>query len=232
MTINEVDLSGYGATLLSKKVSNHDVVQIYDWLDGASCPVYSRTEQRFKDITLTLLLDSDSAAETETNYSALILALQDCDLVFDEMYKHFACHFQGKTEPRKLTATTWLVEVDLKCYRTYLPEVIVTANGVSHKLITSLGSMPSQCLITVTPTIAIAEYMISSLGSGEIRIKNLEANKPHVIDGYLYRYLKDGVSDIVNYNAFEWPMLPTGTTDVLFSHTTANVSIQYYPIFN
>ena len=232
MTINEIDLSEFGGILLSKIISTHDVVQVYDWLDSAASPVYSRTEQRFKDITLTILLESEAEAETETQFSNLILALQSCDLVFDEMYKHFTCHFQGKSEPKKITPVVWLIEVDLKCYKTYLPEVLVTANGVTHKEITSLGSTPSPCLITITPIEAITEFVIVGLGATEIRLNNLEANKSHVIDGYLFRYLKDNVNNIANYNAYAWPVLPIGTTDVLFSHTTVDVSIQYYPIFN
>ena len=101
MTINELDLSVFSGVLLSKKISNHDVVQVYDWLDSATTPVYTRCEQRFKDISLTILLESDTEAETETQFSDLILELQSCELVFDELLKHFACHFHGKAEPKK-----------------------------------------------------------------------------------------------------------------------------------
>jgi hypothetical protein len=231
MTINGTDIALFGAMLLSKQITNHDVVQIYDWLDGAASPVFSRTEQRFKDITLTILLESASEAETESQFSALIRSLMDCTLIFDGIAKNYDCHFKGKAEPKRLTARAWLLEIDLLCHRTYLPEVIVTANGISMKSITSLGALPSPCLITVTPATAITEFVIQGFNS-EIRIRDLEANKPHVIDGYLFRYLKDGVNDIGNYNAFEWPALPIGTTELIFSHTTANITIQYYPIFN
>ena len=231
MTINGIDIAFFGATLLSKQITNHDVVQIYDWLDGASSPVFNRTEQRFKDITLTVLIETSTEVETESQFSALIRELKDCTVVFDGLSKQYDCHFKGKAEPKRLTARAWLLEIDLLCHRTYLPEVIVTANGVGLKSITSLGAMPSPCLITVTPTVDIPEFVIQGFNS-EIQIRDLEANKPHVIDGYLFRYLKDGVNDIGNYNAFEWPTLPVGTTELVFSHTTANVTIQYYPIFN
>lgn len=232
MTINGTDITAFGAALLRKSITNHDIIQIYDWLDGAASPVFSRSEQRFKDITLTFLIESSSEAETESYFSALILALKESVLVFDEFEKQYACHFKGKAEPKKLTDRAWLVEIDLLCHRTFLPEMVITANSVNHKIITSTGAMPSPCLITVTPSMAITEYVIYGLGSSDIRIKNLSANKPHVIDGYLFQYLKNGVNDIANYNAFEWPVLSIGTTDVMFSHTTANVTIQYYPIFN
>ena len=232
MTINGIDISSFGGTLLAKSITNHDVVQVYDWLDGASSPVFSRTEQRFKDITLTILLEASSESETEQQFSNLILALRDCVVAFSGMNKLHSCHFKGKAEPKRLTATAWLVEIELLCHKTYLPEVIVNANGVSHKIITGLGTLPSPAFITVTPPTAITEFVIYGMGSGEIRIKNLTANVPHVIDGYLFRYLKNGANDITNYNAYEWPVLPVGTTDVLFSHSTANVTIQYFPIFN
>ncbi len=232
MTINGTDIASFGGTLLAKKITNHDVVQVFDWLEGAASPIFSRSEQRFKDISLTILLEASSESETESQFSSLILAMRDCVVAFSGMNKLYSCHFKGKTEPKRLTATAWLVEIDLICHKTYLPEVIVNANRVSHKIITSLGSLPSAAFITVTPSTAIAEFVIDGLGSREIRIRNLTANVPHVIDGYLFRYLKNGTNDIANYNAFEWPVLPVGTTDVLFSHSTAVVTIQYYPIFN
>lgn len=232
MTINGIDIASFGAILLAKNITNHDVVQVYDWLDGSSSPVFSRSEQKFKDISLTILIEASSESETESQFSALIRAIEDCTIVFPELSKSFDCHFKGKAEPKRLTGSAWLVEIELFCHKTYLPEVVVNANGVSNKIISSLGSQPSPCLITVTPTDAITEFVIYGLGSGEIRIRNLTANLPHVIDGYLFRYLKNGVNDIANYNAFEWPVLPAGTTDVLFSHSTANVTIQYFPIFN
>jgi hypothetical protein len=231
MTINEIDIASFGATLMSKKITNHDVVQIYDWLEGAASPVFMRTEQRFKDIALIILIETSSEAETESQFATLIRALKDCTLEFDGFTKRFDCHFRGKAEPERLTANTWLIEIDLLCHRTYLPEVIITANSVGMKSITSLGVVASPCLVTVSPTEVITEFVIQGFDS-EIRLRNLAANKPHVIDGYLYRYLKDGVNDIANFNSFAWPSLPVGTTDLVFSHSTTNITIQYYPIFN
>lgn len=232
MTINGIDIASFGGTLLAKSITNHDIVQVFDWLDGASSPVFSRTEHRFKDIALTILLEAASESETEQQFSSLILAMRDCVVAFSGMSKLHSCHFKGKAEPKRLTATAWLVEIDLLCHKTYLSEVVVNANGVSHKIIISLGALSSPAFVTVTPSTAISEFVIYGLGAGDIRIKNLTANVPHMIDGYLFRYLKNGVNDIDNYNAFEWPILPAGTTDVLFSHSTAVVTIQYYPIFN
>lgn len=231
MTINGIDLSTFSATLLSKQLTNHDVIQVYDWLDGASGPVFSRSEQQFKDISLTILIETSSESETESQFSALIRAIQACTVEFDDLPKRFDCHFKGKVEPKYLTARAWLVEVDLLCHKTYLPEVILTANEVSSKIVTSLGSQSSPCLITVTPTTDIAEFVILGFSS-EIWIQNLEANKVHTIDGYLYRYLKDGANDIANYYAFTWPVLPIGTTNLIFSHSTTSITIQYHPILN
>jgi len=231
MTINGIEMTSFGATLLSKNITNHEVIQIYDWLDGAISPVFTRSEQRFKDISLTVLIETASESEAESQFSVLIRAMQTCTIVFPGLTKLYDCHFKGKAEPKRLTACAWLVEIDLLCHKTYLPEVIVTASGVSMKSVTSLGALPSPCLITVTPTVDIPEFVILGFES-DIRLKNLEANMPHVVDGYLYRYLKDGMNDIANYNAFAWPVLPVGTTDLIFSHTTATITIQYYPIFN
>ena len=50
-------------------------------------------------------------------------------------------------------------------------------------------------LATMIISVAITEFVIYGLESAEIRIKNLTANVPHVIDGCLFLYLKGGTND-------------------------------------
>lgn len=231
MTINGIDISVYGATLLGKQIGNHEVVQVYDWLEGASAPVYLRTQQRFKTINLSLLLESATEAQTEQYFISLMQASRNSTIQFDDLDKRFACHFEGAAEPQRIALGVWIVELELSCYRTFLPDITESATGALSKTIANTGTVPSGCIVTVTPTLAIAEYTITGLSSTPIKIKNLSANKPHVIDGVTYRYLKDGANDIGNYSAFEWPMLKPGSSTITFSHSTVTVLIQYAPAF-
>lgn len=232
MTINGTNVSAYGATLLGKQLTDHEVVQVYDWLDGATQPVYARSEQRFRELSLTFLIEGATETLTESYFAALMLQLKSCILKFDELAKYFAGHYEGTTEPEKINPKTWLVKVKVRCHKTYLPEVTETASGVTSKSITNTGTVPGECHITVTPTVAIAEFTITGLTGSPLKIRNLSANKAHVIDGYLFRYLRDGANDIADFDSFAWPVLPVGTTAVTFSHSTATVQIRYYPRFS
>lgn len=232
MLVNGVDISTFSATLLGKKIGNHEVVQVVDWLEGAGAPIYLRTQQRFKAIRLSLLLESSTDAQTEQNFSNLLLALRKCTLTFADFDKRFDCHFEDTTEPTRIAPGAWILELELLCSRTYLPEITDTASGVLSKSITNPGTVPSGCIVTITPTVPIAEFTLTGLSSAPIKVKNLSAGKPHVIDGLTYRYLKDSGNDIANYSAFEWPVIQNGTTNILFSHSTASVSIWYAPGFS
>lgn len=231
-TINGAALTTYGATLLTKNIASHEVIQINDWLDGAYQPVVMRTEQRIKKIVVSYLIEGTTAAITEGYFAAMMLAMRAVELKFDDWTKYFDCIFDGSVTPNKLNSCAYLVEIPLKCYKTHLAEVTETANGVSSKSITSTGSVSSECQITVTPSTGIATYTITGLTAAPIVLSNLASGKAHVVDGYLYRYLKDGASDIANYGGYAWPRLPAGTTIVTFSSTSANVTIKYYPNFN
>lgn len=231
MQINGIDILAYCATLLSKQFGNHEVIQVYDWFDSAMAPVYLRSAQRFRSIKIMLLVEASSESQTEQYTSNLTLALRKCTLTFADLDKRFDCHFEGAVEPTRITPGVWILELELSCSKTYLPEVTETASGVLNKSIMNPGTIPSGCIVTITPTGTIAEFTLTGLSSAPIKVKNLSANKPHVIDGVTFRYLKDGGNDIANYSAFEWPMIPAGTTNVLFSHSTVIVSIKFSPSF-
>lgn len=232
LTINSTDISTHAAKLIDRKFSNHEVINVYDWLDGASSPVHMRDYQTFKDISITLLISSTSDAEAIVKADKLIELCKHSVLKFSDISFFFSCHFEGKFEMEKLKNGVLKLVINLMCNKTYLPEVTTTAAGVDTVAIANSGTLASEMYISITPTEDISEFTITGLSATPIKVQNLTADKPHVIDGYTYKFLADGANDIGNYNAFEFPVLPTGTTNVGFSHTTANVVLKYYPKFN
>lgn len=231
-TINGIDIATYGCTLLTKALPSHEVKNVYDWLDGAPAPVYHRQDQLFRDLQLVLLLEASTVQQAESYFASLMLQLRSCVVKFDDLGKYFAARFDGAVNPERITGRVWKLSITLKCYKTYLPEVTETATGVGSKSVTNTGSIPAECYITVTPVGNIAEFTITGLSASPIKLKNIVAGQPHVLDGYLYRYLRNGANDIANLDAFAWPVLPVGTTSVTFSHSTVTVQIKYYPKFN
>jgi hypothetical protein len=83
--------------------SNLEVAKFLIGWTGLRAREFSRLSQRFKDITLTVLIESTSEAETESQFSALSLALKDCVVSFSGMSKAYSSHFKGKADPNGST---------------------------------------------------------------------------------------------------------------------------------
>lgn len=242
MNINNIDISVYNATLIDRKFTNHDVVTVSDWLDGSPNPIYMRSFGRYKDINLTFLINIEELpfylADNVCfeSIDAIIEQLKFCTIEFDDILRYFACNFEGKAEPKKLKDGVFTLDVKLNCYKTYASEVKrYNTTEVTQLIINNTGSVESEVYLVITPSVNIPIFTITGLSKKPITLNNLVANIPHIIDGYLFRYLKAGASDITNYNAFEFPVLPkgdfVGNTTVGFSQAV-NVGYQYYPKFN
>lgn len=232
LTINSTDITTYSAKLIDREFSNHEVISVHDWLDGAAAPVYMRDYQTFKDLAITLLITTTTDADAIGEADKLLELCKHGVLKFSDIATYYACHYEGKSELEKLKTGVYKLEISLMCYKTYLPEVTTTSTGVATVAMANSGSRMSEVYISITPTEAISGFTITGLSTMPIKIQNLAATKEYIIDGYTYRYLADGANDIANYNAFEFPVLPAGTTNVGFSHTTATIVLKYYPKFN
>lgn len=231
-TINGNNFLSYSAKILERNISNHEVVQVYDWLEGAAEPVYMRNYNRFKDLQLVILISESTDAVAESQLNHLVEQMKICTIKFDDIDKYFNCHFEGKVEQEKLYHGTFKITATLACYKTYLAEVTETISASTSAQIVNAGTMPSELYITITPTADIAELTIMGLSNTPIVIKNLIAATEYIIDGYTFRYLADGANDIGNYDSFEFPVLPTGTTTVLLSSDALALELKYYPKFN
>lgn len=231
-TINGNAYSTYSAKLLEYKFTNHEVIQVYDWLEGAAAPTYMRNYNRFKDIELIILITetTDSAAEGKVNL--LVQQMKNCVLVFDGISKSFACHFEGKLQTERIKYGVFKITASLACYKTYGTEVTETSTNATSKSITNSGTLASAMYITIVPSTNLSTFTITGLSSSPIVLSNLTSGVTYTIDGYTYRYLEAGANDIANYGAFEFPVLPVGTTNIGFSTNTQVVTLKYYPLFN
>jgi len=231
-TINGSAFSTYSAKLIEYKFTNHDVIQVYDWLEGSASPVYMRNYNRFKDLELTILVTETTDALAETKMNLLVQQLKSCLIVIDNISKTFACHFEGKIQPERLKYGVWKFTASLACYKTYGTEVTETSTNSTSKSVTNSGTLASPMYITIVPSTNLSTFTITGLTSSPIVLSNLTSGVTYTIDGYTYRYLEAGANDIANYGAFEFPVLPVGTTSIGFSTNTQVVTLKYYPLFN
>lgn len=233
-TINTKAFNTFNAIVLERKITNHEVVQIYDWIEGADAPIYMRENSRFKDLELTILIKASNSTDSqaETNTDSLVNELKKCTIKFDDMSYYYDCHFEGKITKEKLNNGVYKIIAVLACYRTRGEQVTGTANKVTTKSITNTGSLPTPITLTITPTAAISTFIISGLSETPITLTGLVANSVYVINGADSTFTKDGASLISAYPNYEFPVLKTGSTTVGFSANTANISYSFYPKFN
>lgn len=230
MKINGNNISKYGATLLEKKISNHEVIMIHDWLDGAAAPVFHREQSKYKDILLTMLLQEDTEEKIMENFDSLIAELKTATLKFDNLNFYYDVKFIGKVEPEKLNNTNYKVQFILLCYKTYEEELSKTIS-TDRDNICNPGTLKSPVWIEIKPTTDIETFTIDGLTKKPIALKDLVGGAVYVIDGYTSRFLKNGANDIRNFDGFEFPTLQPKDNNILLSEAV-EMNVKFYPYFN
>lgn len=232
MLINNNNITTYGATLINRSFTNHEVVNINEWLEGASEPLFLRSYERFKELNIELLLTAANDEANLANVDKITQQLKRFTIKFDDLTFYFDGHMEGSVEVEKLNPTTMRLAATLAVHKTYKAEITQTANAVASKTFTNTGSLASPAYITIVPTANIATYTITGLSASPIVLKNLVSGSTYIVDGYTYRFLRNGASDIKNFAGFEFPVVKVGSNSVGFSSTSANVTIKYFPKFN
>lgn len=226
MTINGTNISTFSASVIDRKMTNHNIVNVYEWLDGSSSPVFIRDYAKEKSLTLTILIKETSDDEAYIKINSLIKAIKKATLKFSDIQFYYDCFLEGSFQPEKLIDGTFKLELELICYNTYLSEVTDTDGTIVNA-----GNREAEMQIIIITTDAISELTISNLTDTPIKLKNMSASTTYMIDGYTYKYLKGGANDIGNYDAFEFPKLPVGTTTVSIAGGTPTISYKYKPKF-
>lgn len=232
MLINNINITTYSAELIERYFTNHEVVNINDWLEGSPSPVFLRQYERYKDIKLVFLIKGDTEAIRLAHIDKLIANLKVASIKFDDLPYTYDTHMEGKAAIEKLNENTQRLEVSVMAHATRGEEVSVASNKVATKSFSNTGTLEAPATITISPTVALPTFTITGLTEKPLVLKNLVVGSTYIVDGYTYRFLRNGASDIDNFASFEFPKLKQGTNNVGFSATTANVSIKYFPKFN
>lgn len=232
MIINGKNINVFNATLVDRELTNHEVMNINNWLDGASSPVFLREYTRYKDVSLSLIFIGTNEQEIIGNIDKFVVELKNSTIKFDNLDFFFDTHLEGQIDMRKLNSHTYEVAAKLLAHRTYLAEVSYEFNRTVNATLTLEGTLETPVKIIIQPTAAIPSYTISGLSEDPIILKNLELGHTYTIDSYTTRYLKAGANDIGNYDSFEFPKGQPGANNIQFSSTAANVMIKAFPQFN
>jgi phage-related protein len=110
----------------------------------------------------------------------------------------------------------------------YYPIVLDPTSGTFK--MTNNGSAAAPCRITVIPKNDLMLLTIRGLSKEDIKVEKIKAGEILVIDGINREVTIDGKDAFASYDAWEFPRLAPGTSEVFFTNAdTLTLSIEYQP---
>ena len=100
--INNVANTAFKAKLLDRQINSNEVITIDDWLDGAIQPTFVRQQEKFKEITMVVLIEGTDEEDAYKMFSMLTRELSFGELKFDDMSLTFKVMINGAVSPNRL----------------------------------------------------------------------------------------------------------------------------------
>ena len=229
MLVNNIDISVFHATLLTKDIQTAEVIIFDDWLRQSLSPTYLGKQEQFKRIKLEILINDVTDDECLKNIGNLVLQLEKCTLSFNDLTYLYDCTISTKDHVALVEKGYFVLTVELKSGYGYLPEVIVNIVGTSQT-ITVLGNLPTPAIVILTSTINRASATITGLGKS-ITIRNFLANIPVIVDGETCLVTQSGINKFVDTDMWDFPSLQAGANPISINTTGVTVQIKYKPKF-
>ena len=112
--INNVANTAFKAKLLDRQINSNEVITIDDWLDGAIQPTFVRQQEKFKEITMVVLIEGSNEEDAYKMFSKLTRELSFGELKFDDMSLTFKVMINGAVSPKRLKPNVFEVDYKLK----------------------------------------------------------------------------------------------------------------------
>ena len=216
MLIGDVNISSYNATLIEREFTNHEVISINDWLDGAPSPIFLREYDRYKNIDLTFLVEGATEQIMINNISAMLQKLKRETIKFADLDYFYDIHMEGAADIKKVTSKAYTVKVNLLAHRTHKGKVTILKYSFSNSdtlTVNNPGVKPVPLFITLKSTDRTASGVtLAGFTKNPIVFPTIPKNVSYTVDGINMRFLRNNANSIKDYNLFEFPMVPVGQT--------------------
>lgn len=227
MFINNIDIKTFGASISSKLI-HPTQVQIEKEKIGL-ITVKTLVDNLYKNIEIKILFQGESRDEIYKNISNFSTLIKDeFDLKFKNLSHLYHCYLQN-SETEEPGLNDWMyLNLSLEAYE-YSSEVIEIMNRVTSKTINNAGNCDTPVTIEITPSISLADLIITGLADDPITIKNLTASKKIVLNGEDGTVLENGVNKFADVELWEWPRLKPGANTITVSKSSCDITIKYKP---
>jgi phage-related protein len=227
MLINNIDISTFKATYLSKDIQTTDITIYDDWLRNALNPLYLSKQEKYKQIKLQLLIKDTDDESSLNDISDLIKQFEKCTIKFDDLSFYYDCLIVNK-DHKRIVKGWYTLDVELKSGYAYKAAVTETVDHVASKIITVQGNLPTSAIVTITTPIDTISLTLTGF-KDSITINNLLANVPVIIDGEACTVLQSGLNKFMDVDMWSFPVLQSGANTITSSSTNCVITIVYKP---
>ena len=234
-TINGKKASTFKAKMIDRVISSNEVITIDDWLDGAAAPTFIRQQEKFKKISLTVIIEGKDENEVYMMFSKLAAELRFGTLAFDDMDLTFKVVLEGSATPERLKKGVYQVEYSLKSAYGMGKEKVEKRQGgdASRFTINNPGTAETPCIIEITPSQRIGQITFQGLADKAFQISDLERGQKIIIDGEQCLITIDGEINFKTFDGWGFPTLIPGSNEILVSSALGySMDIKYKPRYN
>ena len=219
--INNVANTAFKAKLLDRQINSNEVITIDDWLDGAIQPTFVRQQEKFKEITMTVLIEGTNEEDAYKMFSKLTRELSFGELKFDDINLTFKVMINGAVSPKRLKPNVFEVDYKLKSSYGMAGEQKVNreAGAAATFSINNAGTAETPCIIEITPTQSISSLTFEGFTDKPFTVKNIVSGQKVVINGETNAILMNGQNGFKNFDGWSFPSLIPGTNNLKVSST-------------
>ena len=231
MLINDINLKDYNAILSNKVISPSSIDIGVEWYKKTLIPTYLYKDIKFLSIAckFTFTIKSGVYDDFEKVISKFTTKIDQCKLNFDDIPTFtYKCYLISLGEPQRITPWDWEIDVKWKGYKYTKDEVKQFAKS-TNGIINNSGNLDTPCRIKIISFVDIIDVTLSGFSKRPIKVKNIKANIPVIIDGE-HCIATEGDSNKFNdVDLLEFPKLRPGENSLSWSNKNITLEVNFKP---
>lgn len=229
MLINNIDISVFGASVSNKLIQPTTIeiekVRVKDSFNQID------SKKQFKKVSIKLLFEGENRDVINNNISNFMSKLiNEVDIKFKNL-SHFYHVYLVDHNVEDTNFDEWLyLNIEFVGYE-YSTQIVETMNGITTKTINVPGNEETPAIVEITPSVTIADIVLTGLSDEPMTVKNLTGGKKLIIDGEEGTVTVDGINKFNDTDMWEFPRLKPGANTITVSRNNVDINIKYKPRF-
>lgn len=225
MKINSWDISNARAKQWNVTKGHNSLSNPSEWGAGALSPVLLDSRIGFQSWSIVLLVYGTSREDIQRNASLILSKmLGPVDIELDGFSRKFYGYLKTHSVEESSKKRFHRLTLNLDGYE-YSAQM--TVSGKSSISVSNPGTLPTPCILTISPTQAAGQITVSGLYTGSVKVTNVTSGTPIVIDGETGIITEGG--RLREYDFWKLPAVKPGSSTLTVSSSFATVSVSFKP---